>query len=173
MGSNPAACASELLSNGGFEAGLAPWVAYTTGQDPLDYDAAASADVGVIPYEGQRLGWLGGVPSETNRLSQEVTLPADAARVAFRGALRIQLFEQHTLVDFLRGTLVVAGQRIPLFVFDNGDVNEDWLGLAPPAVDVTAYAGQTLMLEIESDLGVGPGTNFFLDAISLVSECAQ
>jgi hypothetical protein len=158
--------------NGGFEAGLAPWVAYTTGQDPLDYDAAASADIGVIPHEGQRLGWLGGVPSETNRLSQEVTLPVAAARVAFAGALRIQVFEQHTLVDFLRASLVIAGQRIPLFEFDNGDATEDWFVHVVPSVDVAAYAGQTLTLEIESEVGVGPGTNFFLDGLSLVSECA-
>lgn len=170
-GSDASACPSELLSNGGFEVGLAPWVAFTTGVDALTYDAIDTTDVGVIPHGGQRLAWLGGVPSEINRLSQNVSLPATVARVTLGGALRVQIFEPHSIVDFLRASLVSSGQRIPVFEFDNGDAADDWSELALPPLDVTAYAGQTVTLEIESSIGVGPGTNFFLDDLSLVPEC--
>ncbi len=170
--SDASACPSELLSNGGFEVGLAPWVAFTTGVDPLTYDAADSTEEGVRPHSGQRLAWLGGVPSEVNRLSQNVSLPATVTRVTLRGALRIQIYTPHSIVDFIRASLVSSGQRIPLFEFDNGDAADDWSELALPPLDVAAYAGQTLNLEIESSIGVGPGTSFFLDDLSLVSECA-
>jgi hypothetical protein len=164
-------CARQLLINGGFEAGLEPWVPYTTGADPLIYDAATTAEDGIVPYEGQRMGWLGGVPNETNRLSQEVILPAGTTRVTLGGALRIQIFEQHALIDFLRADLVAGALRIPVFAFDNGSASEDWVELAVPAVDVTAYAGQTVTLELESEIGAGPGTNFFIDGLSLTAPC--
>lgn len=169
---DPSTCGSDILSNGGFEAGLEPWIAETTGQDPLTYDAVDSADKGVIPFGGQRLAWLGGVPDETNRLSQKVLLPAAATRVTLRGALRIQVFEPHTIVDFLRATWVISGQRIAVFEYDNGDATEDWFDFATTPLDVRAYSGQELTLEIESEIGIGPGTNFFLDDLSLVAECS-
>jgi hypothetical protein len=124
----------------------------------------------VIPHGGQRLGWLGGVPNETNRLSQAVTLPADVLALSFVGALRIQIFEQHALIDFLRITLVTPGQRVPLYEFDNGDATDDWIDLDAP-IDVAAYAGQAVTLEFESEIGMGPGTNFFLDDLALIPDC--
>jgi hypothetical protein len=170
-GDGSAACPRELLGNGGFEAGLAPWLAFTTGQDPLVYDASVSAEQGVTPYAGQRLGWLGGVASELNRLSQSVTLPAAASRVTFAGVLRIQSNEPHDEIDFFRARLVGSGQRISLFEYDNADASNEWFSFALPPLDVLAYAGQTLTLELESDVGAGPGTNFFLDELSLRLEC--
>jgi hypothetical protein len=164
-------CAGELLGNGGFETGLAPWVAFTTGQDPLVYDASVSAEQGVTPYAGQRLGWLGGVARETNRLSQSVTLAADASRLTFAGVLRIQVDGQHDVIDFLRASLVASGQRIALFEYDNSDATNEWVAFSLPPLDVLAYAGQTLTLELQSDVGDGPGTNFFLDELSLRLEC--
>ena len=90
----------------------------------------------------------------------------------FSGTLRIHIYEEHALIDFLRGSLVVSGQRIPLFEFDNGDYTQTiWFAVALPPVDVTAYAGQELTLEFESELGAGPGTDFYLDELSLVSDC--
>lgn len=167
---DPNACPRELLGNGGFEAGLAPWVAFTTGDDPLDY-SAGDPTVEITPFAGQRMGWLGGVPSEVNRLSQEVALPANATSVTLGGAVRIQIFEPHALIDFLRGSLVAPGQRIPIFERNNGDATEDWVTLSAPPIDISAFAGQTLTLELESEIGVGPGTNFFLDDVSLIVEC--
>jgi hypothetical protein len=145
-------------------------VQFTTGTDQLVYDSTQAGYDGVIPHGGQYLGWLGGVPSETNRLSQTVTLPADVLELSFSGVLRIQIFEQHALIDFLRITLVTPGQRVPLYEFDNGDATDDWIDLAVP-IDVAAYAGQAVTLEFESEIGMGPGTNFFLDDLALVPDC--
>jgi hypothetical protein len=160
----------QLLTNGGFEAGAEPWVSFSTGTDQLVYDSTQPGYEGVIPHGGQRLGWLGGVPNETNRLSQTVTLPADVLLLSFAGALRIQIFEQHALIDFLRITLVTPGSRVPLYEFDNGDATDDWIDLDVP-IDVAAYAGQALTLEFESEIGNGPGTNFFLDDLTLIPDC--
>jgi hypothetical protein len=159
----------QLLSNAGFESGSEPWVSFTTGQDPLVYDATQAGYEGVPAHGGQRLGWLGGVADETNRLSQTVSLPVQATRLTFAGSLRVQIFEQHDIIDFLRVSLTVAGQRLPLLEFDNGDASSDWLDMTT-AVDVSAFAGQAITLELESQIGMGPGTNFFVDDLALIPE---
>lgn len=161
---------AELLGNGGFEAGSAPWVSFSTGQVELIYDATLAEYDGVTPHGGSRLGWLGGVPNETNRLSQTLTLPPDVRQLSFIGSIEIQVFEQHTLIDFLRVTLVVPGARLPLLELDNGDAGQDWVDMAS-SLDVAPYAGEDVTLELESQIGDGPGTNFFLDDPSLVPEC--
>jgi len=161
---------AQLLVNGGFEAGAEPWVQFTSGTDQLVYDSTQAEYEGVIPHGGQRLGWLGGVPNETNRLSQTVTLPADVLELSFSGALRIQIFEAHALIDFLRITLVTPDRRVPLYEFDNGDATDDWIELGAP-IDVAAYAGRAVTLEFESEIGTGPGTNFYLDDLALIPDC--
>lgn len=165
----PPSAVAQLLINGDFEAGVEPWASFTTGQDALIYDATQAGYEGVPAHGGQRLGWLGGVADETNRLSQTVNLPLQATRLTFAGALRVQIFEQHAIVDFLRVTVSVAGQRLPLLEFDNGDASDDWVDVRT-TLDVSAFVGQTLTLDIESQIGIGPGTNFFLDDLALIPE---
>lgn len=166
-------CPTNLLVNGGFEAGEAPWVSFTTGQDPLIYDFSVETYDGVDPHAGLWLGWLGGVPSETNRLSQTVTVPASATSLALAYSLRVQVFEPHANIDFFRVRVVVAGQPIPIAEFTNADAGDDWVNLTPPPVAI-ATNGQpvTAVLELESEIGAGPGTNFFVDDLALVPTCA-
>lgn len=162
------ACPGNLLLNGGFESGIEPWVSFSTGTDPLIYDATQDTYEGVTPHGGQRLGWLGGVPSETNRLSQTVSIPSAAARLGLQGSLRIQILEEHSNVDILRIRLVVDGQPIPVAEFTNGDVTEDWFDFAPMPLVMLDGQAVTVTLEIESEISAGPGTNFYVDDLALV-----
>jgi hypothetical protein len=161
---------AQLLTNGGFEAGSAPWSSFTTGQDELIYDATLASYDGVAPRGGSHLGWLGGVANEINRLSQTVTLPEDVVALSFTGSMQIQVFEQHAPIDFVRITLVVPDARLALLAFGNGDAGQSWVDIAA-SLDVASYAGQEVTLELESQIGDGPGTNFFLDDLSLVPAC--
>ncbi|HWO12390.1 MAG TPA: hypothetical protein VNN80_22995 [Polyangiaceae bacterium] len=166
-------CPSNLLVNGGFEAGDPPWVVYTSGRDPLIYDSTQDIYEGVIPHGGRWLGWLGGVPSETNRLSQTVTVPAIATELALQGSLRVQLFEVHpNIIDYLRIRLVIDGEPVPLAQFTNADGGTDWVDLAPPPVAlVPSSEPLTVTLEIESVIGAGAGTYFYVDDLALVPTC--
>jgi hypothetical protein len=172
-GAGDGACPANLLANGDFEAGEEAWVSFSTGGDPLIYDSTAPEYEGVEAHAGQRLGWLGGVPSETNRLSQAVSVPPGATRLGLRYSLRIQIFEQHATIDFLRLRLVIGGVATPIAEFSNADAGQDWVDYAPEPLAITA-GGQPLAatLEIESSIGDGPGTNFFVDDVALVPTCA-
>ncbi|HTV25853.1 MAG TPA: hypothetical protein VMG12_44455 [Polyangiaceae bacterium] len=171
-GSSAASCPTNLLRNGGFEAGSEPWQSFSTGEDPLVYDARVEVYDGVDPHAGSFLGWLGGVPSETNRLSQTVSVPANATALGLSYSLRVQIFEEHPNVDFFRVRLVVAGQTLPIAEFTNADASDDWVNLSPPPVSVTTNgAVVSATLELESEIGAGPGTNFFVDDLALVPTC--
>jgi hypothetical protein len=165
-------CPSNLLLNGGFEAGSESWVSFTNGTDPLIYDFTEDTYEGVNPHAGQHLGWLGGVPSETNRLSQTVTVPAAATQLALEGSVRVQIFEEHPNIDYLRIRLVMGTQPVPLVQLTNADASSDWVALAPPPVALTpSDQPLTVTLEFESEISAGPGTNFFVDDLALIATC--
>lgn len=172
-GASSGNCPSNLLVNGGFESGEQGWVSFTTGSDPLIYDTAPADYEGVEAHGGQRLGWLGGVPSETNRLSQAVSVPPGTTRVSLRYSVRVQIFEQHATIDFLRLRLVVAGVSTPIAELSNANAGQDWVDYAPePLALGTDAQTQPLTLKIESTIGEGPGTNFYVDDVALVPTCA-
>jgi hypothetical protein len=165
-------CPGNLLVNGGFEAGPEAWVSFTTGVDPLIYDATLPIYEGVTPHGGQWLGWLGGVPSETNRLSQTVAVPAAATRVELQGSLRVQLLEEHPQIDYLRIRLVFATGPVPLGQWTQADVGTDWVDLTLPPVELVPSAQPvSVTVEIESEIGAGPGTYFYVDDLALVATC--
>jgi hypothetical protein len=172
-GSGGGDCPSNVLVNGGFESGEEGWVSFTTGDDPLIYDSTPAEYEGVEAHSGQRLGWLGGVPSETNRLSQAVSVPPGTTRLALRYSLRIQIFEQHATVDFVRLRLVVGGVVTPIAELSNANAGQEWVDYAPEPLAISTN-GQSLpvTLEIESTIGDGPGTNFYVDDVALVPTCA-
>lgn len=171
-GAGSGECATDVLVNGGFESGEEGWVAFTTGGDPLIYDSTPPEYEGVEAHGGLRLGWLGGVPSETNRLSQAVTVPAGTTRLSLRYSLRVQIFEQHAIIDFLRVRLVVAGVATPIAEYSNADAGQEWVDYAPEPLAISTN-GQALpvTLELESAIGDGPGTNFYVDDLALVPTC--
>jgi len=162
-----------MLVNGGFESGEEGWVSFTTGGDPLIYDSTPAEYEGVEAHAGQRLGWLGGVPSEVNRLSQAMSVPPGTTRLALRYSLRIQIFEQHATIDFLRLRLIVAGVATPIAELSNANAGQEWVDYAPEPLAISTN-GQALpvTLEIESTIGDGPGTNFYVDDVALVPTCA-
>jgi hypothetical protein len=79
----------------------------------------------------------------------------------------------HPNIDFLRIRLVIAGQPVPLGEFTNGNAGNDWFDFTPPPATVMTN-GQAISatLEIESEIGAGPGTNFYVDDLALVPSCA-
>jgi hypothetical protein len=165
-------CPGNLLVNGGFEAGSEPWVSYTNGTDALIYDSTEALYEGVTPHAGQHLGWLGGVPSETNRLSQTVTVPAGATQLALEGSVRVQIFEEHPNIDYFRIRLVVGAQPVAIAQLTNADAGNDWVSLSPSPVALTpSDQPLTVTLELESEISAGPGTNFYVDDLALVPTC--
>src|SRR5690606_27872106 len=72
----PEAC-KEIVENGDFEAGNTAWQ-QNSSQDFNLICTQATCGTGLQPHGGDTLVWLGGANNERSRLSQTLTIPADA-----------------------------------------------------------------------------------------------
>lgn len=168
-------CATELLENGGFESGVAPWAEFYPGEDPIIYSETLSAEQGTTAKTGEFLAWFGGVPDEITRLSQTVTVPVGTLALVVSGQRRFisretqpANFVDRMTLRFVRGLETV----LELEDWGNQDASPDaeWelFSLRIPAAE---YVGQELTLQLESSMGPAPDSNFFFDDLSLIAEC--
>lgn len=167
-------CATELLQNGGFESGVAPWAEFAPGE-PVISSETLSAAQGTTAKTGEFLAWFGGVPDETTRVSQSVTVPEGTLALVVSGYRRFisretqpANFVDRMTLRFVRGLDVV----LELGDWGNQDASPDaeWV-LFSQRIPAAEYVGQELTLQLESTMGPAPDSNFFFDDLSLIAEC--
>ncbi len=157
----------DVLTNGGFEAGLTGW------------QAARVLPVTSPVYEGARAVRL--AADDAGHISQEVRLPAHALRATFFAAVRIETADSGEgpspdmpFDDWMRITLAGAGHTRLLALMGNtsdsvlyGLAWDELLALLP-AADVRPWRGRTvrLTLEVGGDRDNLP-TTFTVDALRL------
>jgi hypothetical protein len=169
-------CASELLQNPGFESGVAPWAEFYPGEDPVISSETLSAEQGTRAHDGEYLAWFGGVPDETTRVSQRVSVPDGTLALVVSGYRRFlsresqaEDFADRMTIRFVRGLDVVD----ELFAWGNQDASSgaEWEFFSR-RIDAAGYVGTELTLELESSTGATPESNFYFDDLSLIAECA-
>jgi hypothetical protein len=172
---DPSPCATELLQNGSFESGVAPWAEFFPGPDPVISSEELSAEQGTTAKTGEFLAWFGGVPDETTRVSQTVTVPEGTLALVVSGYRRFisretqpANFVDRMTLRFVRGLDIVR----ELEEWGNQDASPDaeW-ELFSQRIDAAEYIGQQLTLQLESSMGSAPDSNFFFDDLSLIAEC--
>lgn len=153
--SRVAACTpTQVIGNGGFESGTAPWT--------------ASANViftggGQSAHTGTRFARLGGLGStHTDTLSQPVTLPAGCNSATLSFWLHIDTTETTASTAFDKLTPKIGSTT--LATYSNLDKNT---GYAQKTIDVSAFAGQTVTLTFTGTEDPSLVTNFVLDDVAL------
>ncbi|KJK51062.1 peptidase [Lentzea aerocolonigenes] len=151
-----AACGDQVMGNGGFESGAAPWSA-TSG-------VISSATAGEPAHGGTKIAWLDGYGStHTDTLSQSVTLPAGCASATLTYWLHIDTKETtSTRYD----TLVLQAGSDTLASYSNVD---QAAGYVRRTVDLSRYLGQTVTLKFTGTEDSGLATDFVLDDFSLTT----
>ena len=151
------------IQNGDFEHG-------NNGDWTVSSSAEYSIDPGgrlpswLDPHSGSWLAWMGGVPEEDSRISQEVTLPAGGP-VYLRYYYQVDSTDQVSCIRdwmyFLVGTTQLASMGLCEAVN-----TPSWM---PGTVDISAYAGQTITVTFQVTTSqTGDGSSFFIDDVSLV-----
>jgi hypothetical protein len=167
-------CATELLANGSFESGVAPWAEFAPGE-PVISSEALSANEGTRAKTGEFLAWFGGVADETTRVSQTFTVPEGTLALVLSGYRRFisketqpANFVDRMTIRFVRGLDTV----LELEEWGNQDAAPDaeW-ELFSQRIPAEPYVGQALTLQLESSIGPAPDSNFFFDDLSLSAEC--
>jgi aminopeptidase S len=144
----------QVVGNGGFESGSAPW----------------SASSGVITnsasqpaHAGSYKAWLDGYGStHTDTLSQSVTLPAGCSTYTLAFYLHIDTAETTSSIAYDRLT-VQLGTTI-LATYSNLDAAA---GYQRKTFDVGAYAGQTVTLKFTGTEDASLQTSFVVDDVTL------
>jgi hypothetical protein len=151
-----AACGDQVVGNGGFESGTAPWT-QTSG-------VVSAATAAEPAHGGTSVAWLDGYGStHTDTLSQSLTLPAGCASATLSWWSHIDTKETTgTAYD----KLVVQAGSDTLASYSNLDKNT---GYVQRTVDVSRYLGQTVTLKVTGTEDSSLATNFLLDDFSLTT----
>ncbi|SCL23567.1 Peptidase family M28 [Micromonospora pallida] len=154
-GGTPGPCTGgEMVGNGSFEAGTAPW----------------TAPAGVItnsPQQPARTGsytaWLNGDgTTRTETLTQSVTLPAGCTSYTLGFHLHVDTAETTTFRVYDRLTVQLGGATLATYSNLNAAT-----GYVARTFDVGAYAGQTVTLTFTGTEDASLQTSFVIDDVTL------
>lgn len=157
LGAAPAGC-TEVLVNGSFEEGELGWQQISAG----GYNLISEFN----PRTGSLGAYLAGINNADDRLSQQVTLPAGVSTLyawwSLATAETAGAFDQMT-VSLLRpdGSLLAD-----LLTVDNTAPADVWDEIV---VDLSAYAGQAVVLRFTGRTDGANITDFYLDDVSIVA----
>ncbi|WP_425471934.1 M28 family peptidase [Streptomyces piniterrae] len=143
----------QLLANGGFENGTAPWTGDT---------GAIGAHSGRSAHSGSRFAWLGGYGSSaTDSLSQSVTVPSGCAKATLTYWLHIDTDETDRVAY---DTFRVKVGNTTLTTLSNTDAAT---GYTQRTLDLTPYIGQQITLTFTATEDASLQTSFVIDDAAL------
>ncbi|MBV1850677.1 S1 family peptidase [Catellatospora tritici] len=153
VSSSGGTCSGQLFGNPGFETGTSPW---TQSSGVIDNSSGQAA------HGGSYKAWLNGYGStHTDTLSQSVTIPA-GCRATLTYWLHIDTAETTTTVAYDK--LTVAAGSTTIASYSNLNKNT---GYALRTIDVSAYAGQTVVIKFTGVEDASLQTSFVIDDTAL------
>jgi serine protease len=153
------------IQNGNFEAGWggagAGWLVYSAKGFPVIVNRA-NLPGDLWPYSGEFAAWLGGVNDEVNSISQSITLPAGAVSVL---VFRWKVQSAETACNHDWATVRVNASSVAQFGLCNALHTNDW---PERRIDLSAFAGQTVVLQFRAQNNGSLSSNWFVDDVALV-----
>lgn len=153
------------LQDGGFELGTPSpvWTESSTNfGTPLCDVPVCGSGLGTGPHQGDFWAWFGGIEEfEEGRLSQIVTLPLSSI-------VRLSFYQELPLCsgsanDFLQVRL----NTTQVYLVRGNDPSCGTLGYVKKTIDITAFQGQTVTLELRGITNGPEVTNFFIDDVAI------
>jgi hypothetical protein len=147
-----------VLVNPGFEQGPGVgWQEYSSN----GWDLILNSDFpgSIAPHGGQWLAWLGGDDDEISYVRQSVTIPANASTLRFWMWIAS---EDDCGYDF--GGVLVNNTTVDQFNLCNTADTNGWV---QRSVDLGAYAGQNVALQIRVETDLSFNSNLFIDDVAL------
>ena len=152
-----AAGCTELIRNGGFEAGAESWQQTSSGGYELISD--------FNPRTGSLGAYLAGYDEADDRLSQQVELPADTI-ITLRAWWRLDTEETAGAFDQMTVSLLQPGGSAlaDLVTVDTTAPEGVWDEIV---VDLSAYAGQSVIIRFAAQTDVSNVSHFYIDDIGI------
>jgi secreted trypsin-like serine protease len=151
---------NQPLLNGNFEAGPTGWTQYSLqGWDIIYHvdDLPAS----VFPRSGQWAAWLGGEDNEVSFLQQLVTIPQATPYFTYYHMIASIDTCNH---DFAQ--VVVNNVKVHEYSLCEANETNGWVR---KSVNLSAYAGQTVTLQIRVETNASENSNLFVDDVTFAA----
>ena len=178
-------CDNQLLANADFEAGPTPSWSEESSWPGIEIivakTSAALATENVTPYAGNFLAWLGGIPDNDWDhhlviLTQDVTLPADAATLTLSGRRWVKSDDDDSEefdVAYLEFDDEAGDVAWQAQAWSNQSTTTGWVSFTSTTSVEAAYRGKKLTFVAYSNTDPGGKTSFFLDNLELVASCGR
>ncbi|OIO86699.1 MAG: hypothetical protein AUK02_05730 [Anaerolineae bacterium CG2_30_58_95] len=150
------------IVNGDFESGLTGWTEYSTHGWPIIVNSFSPNSV--TAHSGSYAAWLGGSNDEISYIQQQVTISSGAPYLVYW-----QWIGSDDVCGSDIGEVLVNGSVVDVYNLCTENNTGGWV---THSVDLSAYAGQSVTLQIRSETGPSIYSNLFVDDVSLQASAA-
>lgn len=150
------------LVNGDFESGPTGWVEYSKNGWDLIFPASI---LPVTPHGGSWAVWLGGDDDEISYIQQQVTVPASNPYLAYWHWIDSEDFCGY---DF--GGVIINSTVVDVYNLCSSTNTGGWV---KHAVNLSAYAGQSVSLQIRAETDFSLNSNLFVDDVSFQASASS
>jgi hypothetical protein len=144
-----------LFPNGDFEQGRVIWSEHSSNGYKLIYQ---KSNLPVPPYDGEWAAWLGGVSNETDYIEQKVFVPTDVPYMSYW--LWIQSVDY---CGYDVGMVLVNGTTVDAYWLCS---NNNTIGWVQRVIDLRAYAGQSVTIQILAHCDASLRTDLYIDHVA-------
>lgn len=149
-------------ANGDFENGPdGSWVEYSAQGWPLVVSSTTLSAIGVTPHSGNWAVWLGGGDNEVAYISQTLTVPAGQSMLSFW-----KWISSGDLCGYDFGSVRINNTTVAnLDLCDSANTS----GWEKSTINLSAYAGQSVQLQIRAETDGSLNSNLFIDDVTFES----
>jgi hypothetical protein len=148
-----------LINNGDFEQGHVAWTETSSNGYKL---ILQPPDLIVTPHDGNWAVWLGGWDDEISSIQQQVVVPAGYPYLSYWHWIGSQ--EQLCQYDF--GEVIVNSAVVEKYYLCVPNNANGWV---KRVVNLSAYAGQSVSLQIYAETNASINSNLFIDHVAFQS----
>jgi hypothetical protein len=151
-----ASSSSPAVLNGNFESGPTVWTEYSSHAWPIIVN---SFPTGITPHSGSYAAWLGGAYDDTSYVQQQVTLSASAPFLVYW-----QWIASTDGCGWDFGSVLVDNTVVNTYDLCSSTNTGGWV---KHSVNLSAYAGRSVALQIRAETDSSQNSNLFIDDVSL------
>ncbi len=146
------------IVNGNFESGTTGWIEFSTHGWDIIVDTFPT---GITPRSGVYAAWLGGDYDDISYVQQQVTVSASTPYLVYW-----HWIASEDVCGFDFGSV-----KVNTIVVDSYNLcaTEDTGTWVRHSVDLSAYAGQSVALQIRAETDLSLNSNLFVDDVSLAA----
>lgn len=145
---------SSGIVNGNFE-GTGGWTEEAASGEPI----IVTAPNGITPRSGSKIAWLGGLDNELATISQQITVPMSNNTLTFW-----YIVSSQDICGYDFGRVLIGGTEI---WSQDLCTDQNSAGWEQATISLSAYAGQTVTLEIQGETDGSTSSSFFVDDVSI------